>query len=193
MRLVALIAASCLPFTLSAQQTSTASAAQPNGVARTFLSFGQPYGGWLLMAFDSIPASQYGFRPTPVQQSIGFIAQHLETANYELCSTFGAEKHIKSAKDALPDTVKARWPKDTLTARVRRSLEFCAAQINRLSDAQLADTMTANTAVGPQTVLRARYLILLVTDLAEHYAQISGYMRILGMVPPSALARRSRD
>lgn len=145
------------------------------------------------MAFDSIPASQYGFRPTPVQQSIGFIAQHLETANYELCSTFGAEKHIKSAKDALPDTVKARWPKDTLTARVRRSLEFCAAQINRLSDAQLADTMTANTAVGPQTVLRARYLILLVTDLAEHYAQISGYMRILGMVPPSALPRRSRD
>ena len=43
-----------------------------------------------------------------------------------------------------------------------------------------------------QAVLRARYLILLVTDLAEHYAQIAGYMRILGLVPPSALPQPQR-
>jgi hypothetical protein len=86
----------------------------------------------------------------------------------------------------LPDSVKAQWPKDTLIARVRASLEFCGAAIQRLSDAQLADTMMAATAAGPQKVLRARYPILLVTDLAEHYAQIAGYMRILGLVPPSA-------
>lgn len=189
MRFVSLIAAVCVPFMLSAQQSSITGVAQPNGVARTFLSFGQPYGGWLLMAFDSIPASKYGFSPTPVQQSIGFIAQHLETANYGLCSTFGAVEHARSAKDGLPSEVKANWPKDTLIARVRASLVFCAAAVQGLSDAQLADTMTANTAAGPQTVLRARYLILLVTDLAEHYAQISGYMRILGLVPPSALPR----
>jgi uncharacterized damage-inducible protein DinB len=192
MRLAALIATCCLPLTLSAQQASISGAAQPNGVARTFLSFGRPYGGWLLLAFDSIPASQYGFRPTPVQQSIGLIAQHLEAANYELCSTFGTEKHVKSAKDALPDTVKARWPKDTLVARLRASLEFCAAAVESLSDAQLADKMTVDTPTGPQTVLRERYLIQLVTDLAEHYAQVSGYMRILGLVPPSALPQPKR-
>lgn len=192
MRFGTLFAAACVPAMLSAQQSSTTSAAQPNGVARTFLSFGQPYGGWLLMAFDSIPASQYVFHPTPVQQSIGFIAQHLESANYELCSTFGAVKHVRSATDELPSAVKANWPKDTLIARVRASLVFCAAAIQGLSDAQLADTMTDHTPAGPQLVLRARYLILLVTDLAEHYAQISGYMRILGLVPPSALARSQR-
>ena len=144
------------------------------------------------MALDSIPASKYAFSPTPIQQSIGFIAQHLETANYGLCSTFGAVKHARSAKDALRSEVKATWPKDTLIARVRASLVFCATAVQGLSDAQLADTMTANTPAGPQTVLRARYLILLVTDLAEHYAQLSGYMRILGLVPPSALPRPQR-
>lgn len=56
-------------------------------------------------------------------------------------------------------------------------------------DLELADTMTASTLTGPQTVFRVRYLILLVTDLAEHYAQIAGYMRILGLMPPSALPR----
>ena len=187
MRLVTLIAAFGVPLTLAAQQPSMTGSAVPNGVARTFLSFGQPYGGWLLLAFDSIPASQYEFRPTPVQQSIGYIAQHLENANYELCSIFGAEKHSRVAKDALPDSVKAHWPKDTLIARVRASLQFCAVTIEKLSDAQLAEKMTFDTPSGPQTVLRARYLILLVTDLAEHYAQIAGYMRILGLVPPSAL------
>ena len=141
------------------------------------------------MAFDSIPGSQYGFRPTPVQQSVGHIAQHLENANYQLCSTFGDRKHIMSGRDSLADTVKAQWPKDTLITRLRASLEFCRAAIERLSDASLADELTVDTPRGPQTVLRARYLILLVTDLAEHYSQLSSYMRLIGLVPPSALMR----
>ena len=183
----------CCPLALSAQQLPPAAPTQaPSGVARTFLSFGPPYGGYLLMAFDSIPASQYGFRPTPVQQSIGFIAQHLEHANYGLCSQFGALKPVMSARDSLADTIKAQWPKDTLIARVRASLVFCRDAIERLSDAQLADEIIISTPSGPQTVLRVRYLILLVTDLAEHYSQLSSYMRLLGLVPPSALLRPTR-
>jgi hypothetical protein len=38
----------------------------------------------------------------------------------------------------------------------------------------------------------ARSLLLFVTDLAEHYSQVSSYMRIIGMVPPSALPPRPR-
>jgi Uncharacterized protein conserved in bacteria len=159
----------------------------PNAVAQTFLHFGQPYGGWLLMAFDSIPESRYRFKRTPVQRSIGDIAQHLETANYELCATIGGTPRIMTAKDSLADTIKARWPKDTLIARVRASLLSCAATISKLTDAQLADEMTEPTPNGPVSVVRARYLMLLITDLAEHYAQVAGYMRELGMVPPSAL------
>jgi uncharacterized damage-inducible protein DinB len=188
-RLVAPIAL-CVPLLLGAQQKQPPSEGKPaNGVARTFLSFGPPFGGWLLMAFDSIPASQYGFRPTPAQQSIGYIAQHLENANYRLCAQFGQEKYIMSAKDSLADTIKAQWPKDTLVARVRASLVFCRDAINTLSDAQLADELTVDTPSGPQKVYRVRYLILLVTDLAEHYSQLSNYMRIIGMVPPSAQRR----
>ncbi|MEO5813650.1 MAG: hypothetical protein ABIT20_00020 [Gemmatimonadaceae bacterium] len=123
---VALIALMCLPTVIRAQQPTGTVATQPNAVAGTFLSFGRPYDGWLVLALDSIPASQYGFRPTPIQQSIGFIAQHLETANYGLCTIFGADTHGLSAKDSLADTIKARWPKDTLIARVRASLLFCA-------------------------------------------------------------------
>lgn len=187
---LALATALCAPLLLNAQQR----AASDDGgrVARTFLSFGRPYGGWLLMAFDSIPAARYDFHPTPVQQSVGYIAQHLETANYGLCSIIGTQHHLMTAKDSLADTIKARWPKDTLISRVRASLLFCQASIEQLTDAQLADTLMAPTPTGPQPVLRARYLMLLITDLAEHYSQLSGYMRLLGLVPPSALPRPSR-
>jgi hypothetical protein len=156
------------------------------GVAQTFRGFGRPYGAWLVAAFDSIPAPQYTFRPTPIQQSVGYIAQHLEGANYQLCSRFGDAQYVPTAKDSLADTVKARWPKDTLVARVRASLVFCGDAIGRLTDARLADTLQAGPPGATQSVLRVRYLILLVTDLAEHYAQLASYMRIMGMVPPSA-------
>ncbi|MDB4906000.1 MAG: hypothetical protein JWO05_784 [Gemmatimonadetes bacterium] len=192
MRRVALIALLCLPAALLAQLPKHTRSAEPNAVARTFLSYGQPYGGWLLQAFDSIPETRYGFRPTPPQQSVGFIAQHLERANYQLCSTIGGQADVPSAKDSLADTIRARWPKDTLIARVRASLQFCRAAVERLTDAQLADEFTVDTPNGPQTVLRARYLMLLITDLAEHYSQIAGYMRLMGMVPPSAWGRAGR-
>ncbi len=176
------------PAMLSAQRRP-ASADQPasTGVAQTFRAFGRPYGAYLLAAFDSIPAAQYAFHPTPIQQSVGYIAQHLEDANYQLCSLFGEAKHRRTAKDSLADTLKARWPKDTLVARVRASLVFCGDAIGRLTDARLADTLQAGPPGATQPVLRVRYLILLVTDLAEHYAQLATYMRILGLVPPTAL------
>lgn len=179
-----------LPLSIHAQEhTRPTPAHAPNAVAQTFLNFGQPYGGWLLMAFDSIPASQYGFRPTPIQRSIGDIARHLETANYGLCDLIGGTTRVMTAKDSTADTIKARWPKDTLIARLRASLISCAATIGRLTDDHLADEMIAITPNGPATVVRARYLILLVTDLAEHYSQLAGYMRELGLTPPSALQR----
>ena len=50
------------------------------------------FGGRLVAAFDSIPASRYDYRPTPPQQSVGHIAQHLENANYGLCERLGGAK-----------------------------------------------------------------------------------------------------
>jgi uncharacterized damage-inducible protein DinB len=180
------ITAVCFPLALHGQEVAAAQQS-PNRVAQTFKGFGRPYGAWLLAAFDSIPTNRYDYRPTPVQQSIGYIAQHLEDANYQLCARIGGAAREVTEKDAVADTVKARWPKDTLIARLRASLVFCSEAIDRLTDADLADTLMAGPPNAQQPVARVRFLILLVTDLAEHYAQLASYMRLLGLVPPSAL------
>jgi hypothetical protein len=164
-----------IPFLLTvevaAQQTATREA--PNPVMMQFVRFADIFGSRLVAAFESIPEAQYGYRPTPTQQTVGFIAQHLEDANYGLCSRLGTERRPATAKDSLADTLRARWPKDTLVARLKASLLFCDEMLERLPP--LESPAVAST------------LLAFETDLAEHYAQIASYMRMLGLVPPSAL------
>ena len=147
------------------------------------------YGGWLAQAFDSIPASKYNYKPTPVQMSVGNVAEHLESANYQLCALMNGDTRTMTAKDSLADSVKALWPKDTLTARLKASLAYCDAALSRVEDAKLADAIAAGPPGSGRTVPRARYLIIYVMDLADHYSQIANYMRLNNMVPPSALPR----
>lgn len=76
----------------------------------------------------------------------------------------------------------------TIVARLRQSFVLCNDAIATLTDADLDDPFVAGEGTPQQaTVPRVRFLILFVTDVAEHYSQIANYMRIMGMVPPSAL------
>lgn len=180
------VSAGLLTNTQSAQQQGTArTEAVANPITDAFKGFGY-YGNWLIAAFDSIPANRYDYRPTPVQRTVGDIAQHLEDANYQLCARFGGLPRPSLAGDSAPDSVRAAWPKDTLVARLQASLLFCRDAALRVHDSELADEY----AVGAgRTSTRARDLILFLTDLADHYSQIANYMRLMGMVPPSALPR----
>lgn len=170
-----------LPSALTAQPPAAVPA--PDGVMLAFTRFADIFGGRLVAAFEAIPVARYDYRPTPAQQTVGYIAQHLEDANYSLCERLVSQpgdarapnelRRPASAKDSLADTVKARWPKDTLVARLRASLRFCDAALELVP--RLASAAHATT------------LLAFETDLAEHYSQIAVYMRLLGLVPPSAL------
>src|SRR5216117_2031932 len=184
------VAALALPSALAAQQPSPPPQ-QPvvNPIVTSFKLAHTRYSGWLVAAFDSIPAAKYNYKPTPVQQTVGYVAQHLEDAIYQLCAPMNGDKRTMTAKDSLADTVKAMWPKDTLTARLKASFAYCDAAISRVEDSKLADPMPAGPPGSGRTVPRARYLLIYVMDLADDYSQIANYMRLNNMVPPSALPR----
>ena len=147
----ALVTVLLLPTALVAQTTSTRVA--PDGVMLTFVRFADIFGSRLVTAFDSIPAARYDYRPTPAQQTVGYIAQHLENANYGLCERLGDRKAPRTAKDSLADTVKARWPKDTLIARLEASLRFCDDAMERVP--QLNSPALASTLLAFETDLAA--------------------------------------
>jgi hypothetical protein len=95
------VAALALPLALSAQQPAAPPPANP--ITGAFKGSGSQYARWLAMAFDSIPGDKYNYKPTPIQLSIGNVAQHLESANYQLCTAFGGISHATTAKDSLAD------------------------------------------------------------------------------------------
>jgi hypothetical protein len=189
-RFVALAVALAYSSGALAQQSTPSS---PGPITLVLGSSARQYVTWLTAAFDSIPKSRYAFKPTPVQQTVGYVAQHLEGANYQLCAKFGALPYRMTARDSFPDTVKARWPKDTLVTRLKASFSFCQRAFSTLTDANLTDELPPIVASAPgQTYPRARFVVLFVIDLVDHWSQIANYMRAMGMVPPSALPRPTR-
>jgi len=172
--------------TMGAQQAAPAPSAPGTVVTSTMRNWGTQYANWLTTAFDSIPADKYGYKPTPVQMSIGQIASHLERSNYLLCSRAGGVTHAMTARDSIPDTVKAGWPKDSLVTRLKASFEFCGRVLATVTDAALPDSLASPNG---RKFVRAQYLLVYVTDLVDHYSQIANYMRLNGLVPPSALPR----
>ena len=63
--------------------------------------------------------------------------------------------------------------------------------LTRLDDSKLGDELSMVPGSG-RSFPRVRFLLLFLTDIAEHYNQLAGYMRLMGMVPPSAQPRPTR-
>jgi hypothetical protein len=144
----------------------------------------------IAQAFDSIPESKFGYKPTPAQLTFGYIAQHVASDSYLFCSNFGAMKPTIDPKDtSTPDSVKATWPKAELVAKLKASFTFCDQAIEQVTDASLPDAISFTLGGAERKSTRINMVLGHALDLADHYSQISNYMRLNGMLPPSALPR----
>lgn len=180
-----------LPLGLAAQQAPATPPANP--VTTVFRTRTMTLQRNLAQAFDSIPESKFGYRPTPQQLTIGYIAQHLASDNYVFCNAFGTNKATVAESDrTTPDSVKAKWPKDTLVAKLKASFSFCESAFAQLDDAKLGDQVTVTFGSQSRTLTRANMVLGHALDMADHYSQIANYMRLNALVPPTALPRPTR-
>jgi uncharacterized damage-inducible protein DinB len=188
----AAILALALPVSLAAQQPAPAGP-PTNPITTVFRTRTMTFQRNLAQAFDSIPAAKFGYKPTPAQLTIGYIAQHLASDNYLFCNNFGPMKATLSAKDTTTaDSIKATWPKDTLVAKLKASFTFCENAFAQLDDAKLADQVTMTFNGNSRNVTRASMVLGHALDMADHYSQIANYMRLNNMLPPTALPRPGR-
>jgi hypothetical protein len=132
-------------------------------------------------AADSMPADQYGFKPTPEQMSFGEIIAHEAESNELLCAALGGRTHTPSESSA-----GATASKDSLVARIRRSFDGCRSVVAGLTETTLSDSVPY---FGGRKATRARVAIVLAQDWADHYAQAAMYLRLKGIMPPTARPR----
>ena len=186
----AAILALALPVAVSAQQPAGAPA---NPITAAFRGRIMGLQRNIAQAFDSIPESKFGYRPTPAQLTIGYIAQHVASDNYIFCDAMGKTRaSVPADETSTPDSVKAKWPKAKLVANLAASFTFCASALNDVNDANLGDQVPLTYEGRTRNVSRAGMVLGHALDLADHYSQLANYMRLNDILPPTALPRRGR-
>jgi hypothetical protein len=184
------IASLALPVALAAQQPAPP---QANPMTAAFKTRIATFHRNIAQAFDSIPESKFGYKPTHAQLTFGYIAQHVASDSYVYCSNFGAMKPTIDAKDTSTlDSVKATWPKAELVSKLKASFAFCDQAIEQVTDATLSEAVSLTLGGAERKSTRVNMVLLHALDLADHYSQIANYMRLNGMLPPSALPRPGR-
>lgn len=174
--------------TLAAQQPAPA-----NPITTTFRGRISGLSHNIQQAFDSIPESKFGYKPTPAQLTIGYIAQHVAEENYLFCNGFSdLQANVPPDEANTPDSVRAMWPKATLMTQLKASFEFCDKAIAQVTDASLTEQTSMTYGGRTRNVGRTVMELGHALDLADHYSQLANYMRLNGILPPTALPRPAR-
>jgi len=151
--------------------------AQGNPVADAFRDNAKSEGKNLIAAAEAFPADKYGYKPTPSQMSVGEIVVHLIQGNDYLCGTIGGMKAPERTK------IAATASKDALVAQLRETFAFCDQALAPLTDANLGEQLPF---FGGRKMSRAAVMTLTTGDWADHYSQYANYLRLNGMLPPTA-------
>lgn len=153
------------------------SSAQANPVAQAFRRTATTEGKNLVAAAEVMPADKYGYKPTPAQMSFGQIVAHLIEGNDYLCGNIAGAKPPARAK--LAETAA----KDALVARLKETFQFCDQALASLDDSKLSEQLDF---FGGSKASRATEEMVTVGDWADHYSQMSNYLRLNNLLPPTA-------
>ena len=74
-------------------------------------------------------------------------------------------------------------------AQLKESFAFCQRALEQLNDANIGEQTSMTFNNNTRTVTRAAMALGHALDMADHYSQIANYMRLNGMLPPTALPR----
>jgi len=130
-----------------------------------------------IAAIEAMPADKFSYKPTADQMTFGHLVVHMVEANNLLCSKAAAVPAPKV------EEVKESDSKDKLVAALKASFDFCADTLAKMDDSKLAET--AEILPGRQGS-RAWASMVLASSWADHYAEAAMYLRLNGVLPPTA-------
>jgi hypothetical protein len=137
----------------------------------------------LIDSAELMPADKYGYHPTDAQMTFGKLIAHVAQTNSVICSMIG---NLPVPVDVmkLPETA----PKDTLVAAMKQSFTVCGDALAKATDAQLGEELTLMERRSGQS--RAAAVITITNDWADHYSTAASYLRMNGILPPTAQPKK---
>ena len=135
----------------------------------------------LVAAVEGMPSEKFSYKPTEQQMTFGHLVLHMIEANNHLCSKIGDVPEPKAA------ALKESDGKEKLVAALTASFDFCATALSKVDDSKLGDEVEL---FGGRKGPRAFALIALTNDWADHYSSAAMYLRLNGMLPPTAQGKK---
>jgi len=147
-----------------------------NPAAEAFRATAGHHSEAMLAAARLMPADKYGYRPTPAQRSFGETIAHIVSDSHITCSAIAGVSAGPDPRLAGSD------PKEKLVSALQSTLAFCDTALAGVTDAKLDDSVTYYGDPG----VRVQALVGLVDDWSDHYSQLAMYLRLNGILPPTA-------
>jgi DinB family protein len=128
-------------------------------------------------AAEAMPADKFNFKPTAEMMTFAHLTVHIAEGNNALCGKISGMTPPGAAK--VSDTE----PKDKLVAALKASFDFCSTALANADDSKLSDPMTL---FGGFPASRGGAMVILAGSWNDHYSQQAIYLRLNGILPPSA-------
>ena len=185
---VLLIVCLSLCAALAGAQAPTAAAATKAATATTQAPTKDPVASSLRMllprsqnnilgAIEAMPADKFTYKPTADQMPFGHLVVHIIESNNRLCSK------VADVPAPKVEEVKETDSKDQLLAAAKASFAFCTEALGKMDDSKLGDSVEL---FGGHQFPRAMGALGLASGWADHYAAAAMYLRLNGILPPSA-------
>src|SRR5438477_4685275 len=127
-------------------------------------------------AIEAMPADKFEYKPTADQMTFGHLAAHIAEANYYFCANVGDVPQPKME-------LKGTEGKEKLVAAVKASFEFCHTALAKAEDSKMNENITW---FDDKPRARVWAFIALASSWADHYGMAAMYLRLNGLLPPTA-------
>jgi len=130
----------------------------------------------VIKAAEKMPEADYRYAPTPEIRTFARIVNHITEAQAHTCTTLNGTKFDASMVPS--DTAD----KATIVAKLKASFDECDKAYAALTNESMAEMLTA----GQGKRSRTSFAWGNVSHDNEQYAELSTYLRLKGLVPPTA-------
>jgi uncharacterized damage-inducible protein DinB len=132
----------------------------------------------LVASAEAMPADKYSYKPTEGNMTFGHLMGHITSANNFVCSKIAGQEHKSDVKETDG--------KDKIIAAMKESMDFCEKAMANVKDSDLGQEIELFR--GKDT--KAAAVVELPVDWADHYGAAAIYLRLNGILPPTAAARQ---
>ena len=130
----------------------------------------------LILSAEKMPEESYAFKPTDGVRTFGQILGHVADSQYLFCS------EVLGEKNPAPGIEKGKTSKAELTAALKDAFAYCDKAFEGVTDATAAQMVKH----GGNDMPKLGVMTIDLIHTTEHYGNLTTYMRIKGIVPPTS-------